>query len=302
MSVAVTTSPHSKVELAIQAGVVGLVTLPVLVVLILALAGETGQGLLVFSWLLFGLWVTGFLAFQLLRNRSKSLWFLLEGPFFAFSAKVALIFILCAIIALTIQANGGARGDGVMPYVALLTGALATVGWNYTAYENRRAEIRKFTVETLEKVIEDVNHKRLVTETWIACRNPGPIIDIDLFEQYQTLHQSPWYRACVNYFMSGKEPETDRHGHRAFEAARRIYALGTYCDHLEWLALLIRQRRIDEVVAREMLGDAVLIVTSKLAGFMAEAKAAHPDYYEHVRWLAARWAPGAQIEANRAGD
>ena len=71
---------------------------------------------------------------------------------------------------------------------------------------------------------------------------------------------------------------------------------------MEWLALLIRQRRIDEVVAREMLGDTVLIVTRKLSGFMAEAKAAHPDYYEHVRWLAARWTPDAQIGANRAND
>lgn len=299
---AVTTSSTNRIELAIQAGVVGLVTLPILVVLIVAFAGEAGQGLLAFSWLLFTLWVIGFLTFQLLRNRSKSLWFLLEGPFFAFTAKVALIFIFCAIIALTIQSNGASKVDGVMPYVALLTGALATVGWNYTAYENRRAEIRKFTVETLEKVIEDVNHKRLITETWIACRNPGPIGDNDLFEQYQTLHQSPWYRACVNYFMSGKEPETDRRGVAAFEAARRTYALGTYCDHMEWLALLIRQRRIDEVVAREMLGDTVLIVTRKLSGFMAEAKAAHPDYYEHVRWLAARWTPDAQIGANRAND
>ncbi|MEW5965094.1 MAG: DUF4760 domain-containing protein [Pseudomonadota bacterium] len=252
--------------------------------------------------------VFGFLTVA--KKREKAFWFYFEGPLYSFTAKLTLIILFCLLVAFLIvevscdaaaTPRSAALGSAASlshasrcpaafnPLIILLTGALATIGWNYTAYENRRAEIRRFSVETIEKVIEDPIHTRLRAEVEIAARISGPIVDAGMYETYCTLHQQDHYRDTVSYFLSGARPSLDQAESLKLDAMCRIYAIGRYLDQLEWLALLIRQRRIDELLAREMLCDTVIWVTKKLQMFVREARATDRDIYEHTVWLAERW-------------
>jgi hypothetical protein len=252
--------------------------------------------------------VFGFLTVA--KKREKAFWFYFEGPLYSFTAKLTLVILSCLLVAFLIvevscdvvsAAPSAAPTSGASishasrcpaafnPLIILLTGALATIGWNYTAYENRRAEIRKFSVETIEKVIEDPVHMRLRAEVEIAARNSGPVAEDGMYEKYCRLHQQHHYRETVAYFLSGTSPSPAPADAPEFDASRRVYAVGRYLDQLEWLALLIRQRRIDELLAKEMLGDTVIWVTKKLQMFVREARAVDRDIYEHAVWLAERW-------------
>lgn len=234
-----------------------------------------------------------FISLQIIRDRCKALWFYLEAPRTALLVKVLAITLLALLVAIWIIQARPSHVPDPGPMVILLTGVLATIGWNYTVYENRRAEIRRFTVETIEKMIEDPAYSRLQAEIEICLPLERKCPTYMLFQRYCNLASHPHYREIAEYISTGA-PITSANRRSSvesaqFETARKIYVLGRYCDHLEWLAMLIRQQRIDETFAREMLRDRILGVTEALADYFNDARNTHEEYFEHIRWLKKRW-------------
>jgi hypothetical protein len=244
--------------------------------------------------------VAGIAIFDAVSARRKGLWFLHGHPLYAFVAKfvvVGLILIGAVIAAWEFATFAPQSHTEILgPISIIFTGVLATIGWNYTAYENRRAEMRRCTVQLIEKLNENAMHQRLKSELWLALPKSGQPTEATLYDSYSTLYRTTGYADCVEYFLTGKrleppssrmQPSSDEPGQ--FEKSKRIYAVGTYCDVLEWMALQIRMHRLDEPMVREMLADVVRIVCQEFSEFIAQAQRENPEFYEHLSWLNERW-------------
>jgi len=251
-------------------------------------------------------WLFGLLTFLLIlvggvvccKRGLKSDWFWLNAPWLGLVFKLVLVLCLTRVVYVIAVEEASPvaaayTSSGLTPALILFSAVLATVGWNYTAYENRQTEIRRFTIQTIEKLNEDPIHQRLKTEFWLAQKHFAKSTQEGLFEISRTLHRHDGYRRCVNYFISGAplhDNATAAPDDASYlEAARRAYAVGAYLDQLEWLALQVRQRRIDETALKEMHADTLKAACCSFDDFIAEARAEDAEYYEHLVWLNARW-------------
>lgn len=242
------------------------------------------RGQIVAVVLAFLAWCLVFGFLQIAKHADKRFWYTLEHPFYSFAAKLLLILIITAGVALLIVVLGKDKAEVIVsPLAILFTGVLATIGWNYTSFETRRAEIRKFTVDTINKLVDDASFVRLQSEFWRGLKHCN---DAGQFATYQSLHKEADYPACIAFFTMGKSTESASEN---FDTLKRVYAYGRFMDQLEWLALLIRQRRIDGQLAREMLSDTIILAATHMAVFIREARQSDTAHYEHVVWLYEHW-------------
>lgn len=240
------------------------------------------------------IWLAMAIALRWVKPRNKALRYVMEQPWNGFLTRLTPLCILLAAASgaiLHLTCANGSCANAAAPMAGLLTGALAAVGWNYTIFENRQAEIRRSTMETINKTLNDAGHERLQTEFYLGIADQQLTAQTDLYSQWQTLHHNPLYPECVAYFTSGKEPPETLTATQKADLARlrKLYAFGKYCDFLEWLALLILMGRLDEHLSREMLKDNFVIACETLCDFILEARREDIAYYENLAWLYTHW-------------
>lgn len=239
-------------------------------------------------------WLTAFGTIGWINSDTKWLWYATERPSVGFLAKLSLLsIVLWGAISLTLglTCDTSSCSSAASPIAVLLTGALATVGWNYTAFENRRSEIRRSTMETINKMMDDPAHERLQTAFYLGAADKALIAETNLYDQYQVLHAEPNFAHCLAHFATGqKPPETMRAGDKT-RLARicHIYAFAKYGDFLERFALLYRLGRIDERLAQEMMGDSVAIYCHTMTNYIGNAQRCDKAYYENLEWLKKDW-------------